>query len=253
MLKEERRLEIARLLAENKVVRVADLSARFQVTTTTIRRDLQKLTQEGRLKRTYGGATALELEHVRNFQEAKAVPLLEVKRRIGRAAAALVGEGDTISLQAGSTTLQVARSLKGRRGITVLTNDLDIAWELAQSSGITVNLTGGILREGSRILVGPLAEQTVAQVHVDKAILGVTAVSLQEGLTNLDLLDAQIKKAMIQAADEVIVVADHTKFGKVHFARVASLSAIQKLVADDGIAPADLAALRARGIEVIVC
>jgi len=252
MLGSERRLEIIRLLEERKAVKVSDLSQMFNVSEATIRRDLGKLAQQGLLRKTYGGAIIRE---GRSWEplEAGPDPFLEAKRRIGRAAAELVKDGDTISLQAGSTTLQVARCLTDRNNLTVLTNDIDIAHELSKSPGIRVNLSGGILREGTRILVGPLAEQTISQFHVDKAILGVSAISLTEGLTNVDLLDAYIKIAMMKGADEVIVVADHSKLGKVHFAKVAPITAIDKLVMDDGISPEEIEAFEAQGVEVIIC
>jgi len=253
MLGIERRSEIIRLLEEKKAVKVSDLSQLFNVSETTIRRDLGKLAQQGLLRKTYGGAITEEGSRSWGTLEAGPDPLLEEKRRIGRTVAGLIKDGDTISLQAGSTTLQVARCLARRNNLTVLTNDIDIAQELSKSPGIRVNLSGGILREGTRILVGPLAEQVISQFHVDKAILGISAISLTEGLTNVDLLDAQIKTAMIKGADEVIVVADHSKLGKVHFAKVAPITTIHKLVMDNGISPEDIKAFEAKGVEVIVC
>jgi DeoR family fructose operon transcriptional repressor len=253
MLGTERRSEIIRLLEENRVVKVSDLSQMFSVSEATIRRDLGKLARQGLLRKTYGGATVKDGSRSWGTLEAGPDLFLEEKRRIGRAAAELIEDGDTISLQAGSTTLQVAQCLTRRNSLTVLTNDIDIAHELSKSPGIRVNLSGGILREGTRILVGPLAEQAISQFHVDKAILGVSAISLTEGLTNVDLLDAQIKTAMIRGADEVIVVADHSKLGKVHFAKVAPITAIHKLVMDDGISPDDIEAFEANRVEVIVC
>lgn len=253
MLGSERRAEIIGLLEEKKFVKVSDLSQTFNVSKATIRRDLGKLAQQGLLRKTYGGAVVKEGSRSWGTLEADSDPFLEEKRRIGGAAAELIEDGDTISLQAGSTTLQVARCLTGRNSLTVLTNDIDIAHELSKSPGIRMNLSGGILREGTRILVGPLAEQSISQFHVDKAILGVSAISLTQGLTNVDLLDAQIKTAMMKGADELIVVADHSKLGQVHFAKVAPITAIDKLVMDDGISPEDIEAFEAQGVEVIVC
>lgn len=253
MLGSERRLEIIRLLEEKKAVKVSDLSPMFSVSEATIRRDLGKLAQQGLLRKTYGGAIVKDGSRSWGTLEADPDSFLEEKRRIGRAAADLIEDEDTISLDAGSTTLQVAQCLTGRISLTVLTNDIDIARELSKSPGIRVNMSGGILREGTRILVGPLAEQAISQFHVDKAILGISAISLTEGLTNVDLLDAQIKMAMMKGADEVIVVADHSKLGKVHFAKVAPIAAIHKLVMDDGISPEDVEAFESKGVEVIVC
>jgi len=253
MLGSERRSEIIRLLEEKKTLKVSDLSQMFSVSEATIRRDLGKLAQQGLLRKTYGGATVKDGSRSWGTLEAGPDLFLEAKRRIGRATAELIEDEGTISLDAGATTLQVAQCLTGRNNLTVLTNDMDIAHELSKSPGIRVNLSGGILREGTRILVGPLAEQSISQFHVDKAILGVSALSLTEGLTNVDLLDAQIKIAMIKGADEVIVVADHSKLGKVHFAKVAPIAVIHKLVMDDGISSEDVEAFEAKGVEMIVC
>lgn len=252
MLGTERRQQILQLLEDKGVISVPDLSARFGVSESTIRRDLQKLAQEGLLQRTHGGAISASEERAWDALEAKNDPHLELKRRIGRAAARLINPGDTICLQAGSTTLQVARHLKGKEDLTVITNDIYVGRELARYPGITVHLSGGTLRKDSRVLVGPLAEQTMSQFHVDKAFLGITAISLTEGLSNSDLLDAQIKVAMIRVAREVIVVADHHKLGRVHFAHVAPITAIHKLVTDDGISPEDVRALEEIGVEVII-
>ena len=253
MLGSERRSEIISLLEERRAIKVSDLSQMFGVSEATIRRDLGKLAQQGLLRKTYGGAIVKDGSRSWGTLEAGPDSFLEAKRRIGRATAELIEDEGTISLDAGSTTLQVAQCLTGRNNLTVLTNDIDIAHELSRSPGVRVNLSGGILREGTRILVGPLAEQSISQCHVDKAILGVSAISLTEGPTNVDLLDAQIKIAMIKGADEVIVVADHSKLGKAHFARVAPIAAIHKLVMDDGISPEDVEAFESKGVEVIVC
>ena len=149
MLGSERRLEIIRLVEEKRAVKVSDLSQVFGVSEATIRRDLGKLAQQGLLRKTYGGAVVQEGGRSWGTSEAGPDPFLEAKRRIGRATAELIEDGDTICLQAGSTTLEVARCLMGRNSLTVLTNDMDIAHELSKSPGIRVNLSGGILREGA--------------------------------------------------------------------------------------------------------
>ena len=252
MLGSERRLEIVRLLEEAKVVRVSDLSTLFNVSETTVRRDLQQLAQQGLLQKTYGGAMVADSDRAWNALEVRDDPFLKVKQRIGRRAAQLIHPGDTICLQAGSTTLQVARNIREKSDLVVITNDIYVARELAKAPGITVHLSGGMLHKSLRYLVGHLAKQTMSQFHVDKAFLGITAISLTEGLSNADLLDAQVKIAMISVAKEVIVVADHRKLGQVHFAPVAPITAVHTLVIDDGISPEEVIAFEEKGIEVII-
>lgn len=177
---------------------------------------------------------------------------LEVKQRIGKAAAGLVNDGETLILDAGTTTLEVARALRGRSGLHVLTLSLHIASLLANDPAITLMLCGGIVRPGERSLTGALARQAFADLSFDTLFLTVGGISLQTGATEYNLNDAAVKRAAFASARRRIAVADGSKLGKTAFARICALADLDILVTDAS-APADIVdGIRQVGIDVIV-
>jgi len=253
MLASERQNRILEILRRDKAVEVSELSKAFDVSEMTIRRDLLKLEQAGLLKRTFGGAVvapnffALQL----SFAEKEAV-YAEEKRGIGLAAARLIRDGETIAFGAGTTTFQVVRHIGEVEHLTVVTNAINIAMELANRPNIKLLVTGGSLRERSFALVGPFGEAMLGQIHINKFFLGVTGISIEHGVTTLDLLEASMYKAMMKAAGEVIVVADHSKFGSITLAPIAGIGEVKNIVTDTGIPPEYLQELGERGVEVTV-
>ncbi|SER22991.1 DeoR/GlpR family DNA-binding transcription regulator [Microlunatus flavus] len=229
-------------------VDVADLAGRLGVSGATVRRDLQTLSRNQLLVRTHGGAVSQQTD-AEVPARVKAVLRQPEKRRIARAADRLVGEGAVLGITGGSTTLELARVLVGRRGLTVVTNSLDVASELAGNAGIRLVMIGGIVRR-SRELVGPAAETMLANYHLDLAFIGVDGLSA-EGCTTYDEMEATTDAAFLQQARRRIVVADSSKIGKVTFARISPLAGITDLVTDRG-APADaLEPIRQAGVAVI--
>jgi DeoR/GlpR family transcriptional regulator of sugar metabolism len=176
----------------------------------------------------------------------------DLKRVIGCAGARFVSDGDTIILDAGTTTTYLARAMRGRRDVTVITNSLPVLTELTDLPGITLVATGGVLRNESRALVGPGAEATLNDLRVDKAFIAGTGLSIDFGLSNTNIPEAGVKQAMLRAAREVILLADHTKIGTESLVKIAPLESIHRLITDTGISPHDRAALTQRGIEVTV-
>lgn len=253
MFAEERRDAIARLLREEGRLTVQALAERFQVSPATIRNDLRYLEQIGAAKRTHGGALSAEVTaRVPDFEHRRTL-YPEEKRRIGAAAASLVEDGETIMIDSGTTTIEVARHLTRKRHLTVITNAFNIAAELlANAPGVDVVCTGGMIRRDTLSMRGSAAESVLAQVKASKAILGVTALSLKFGLTTDAEPTAAIKKAMIRASQQVIVVTDSSKIGKVAFAPVADLQAIDILVTDSGMSADQKRAFETHGIRVIV-
>lgn len=251
MLGAVRRERLLDELLRHGTVGVSALSDDLQVSEATIRRDLEALEREGLLRRTHGGAILLDAATQELSVRQKATLLSEEKRRIGAAAAALLEDGDTIALSGGTTTLQVARSIRHGTNLTVVTNAVNVVLELAKRPGITVVSTGGRLRPNTLELVGPLAEQTLREIFVDKAIIGVNGLTPEEGLTTHDELEAVISRIMIRAARRVIVVADHTKLRRVAFARMGEIDQAQTLITDAAADPEALAALRRAGVEVV--
>lgn len=175
-----------------------------------------------------------------------------LKRIVGCAAARLVSDGDTIILDGGTTTLYMARALRGRRDITVITNSVPVLAELSGESGITLLSTGGAVRTESRVLAGPSAEATFRTLRADKAFIGGAGLSLDFGLSDTSVQEAGVKQVMLSAARETILLADHTKIGAEALVRIAPIESVHRLVTDAGISSYDRTALVRRGIEVIV-
>lgn len=251
LLKEERiRLTLEALRKQGKVT-VPELSSTFGVSEITVRRDLNELAEQGLVQRTHGGAvspmdTLPEPPVIQRMQENR--PL---KIRIARAAAQLVDDGDTIFLSSGSTTTYVARQLVDRRNLTVVTNSISVATELAIAEHITVVVLGGMLRSSELSMVGHITEQALKEVRIDKVILGMRAISPEGGLTNDYLPEVMTDRAILQVASEIYLVADHTKLGKTASAFVAPMDRIAKLVTNYEADPDLLEDIRQMGIEVI--
>jgi DeoR/GlpR family transcriptional regulator of sugar metabolism len=252
MLVEERFRYILNLIESIGSVNNAELVAQFGVSEMTIRRDLRELENAGHLRRVRGGAVsargrAYEPPFVLRVDEEA-----DAKIRIGRQAAALIGDGATVALDVGTTTLQIARHIAGRSNLTVLTPSLRIASLLSEQPHIRTIISGGIIRAGELSLVGELAEQACASYFVDKLFLGVGGISVEAGLTEYNIEDVRVKRAMLRSAKEVIVVADASKFNQVAFGAIAPLSAVNRLVTDQSL-PRPLAqACAEHRIEVII-
>jgi DeoR/GlpR family transcriptional regulator of sugar metabolism len=248
----ERRQRIIERIETEGSIAVADLSRRFAVSEMTIRRDLRALENEGLLRRVYGGAISARGRGYEPPYLVRAAKQGGDKQRIGQRAAELVYDGDSIALDVGTTTLEVARHLKGKQNLTIITASLPIANELVNHPGIRLIITGGILRDGELSMVGHLAERSLRDVHVDKAFVGIGGISLEAGLTEFNLEDALVKRAMIACAAECIVVADSSKFGCTAFAAVAPFSQVRTIVTDVGLGDEMVARLRAANIELIL-
>lgn len=252
MLAAERRFKIIRLVQKQKVVTTKELAKLFNTSGMTIRRDLEKLSQDGLLLKTHGGVVANEMATLGPSFAEKEITYLEEKRRIGLVAGEMIERGDIIALNAGTSTFQVAKNIKKNMDLTVITNAINIGMELAKRDDIKLILTGGTLRERSFALVGTLAEKALSSVRVNKVFLGVNGVAVEHGITTADLLEASIDKVMIEIAKKVIVVADHSKIGNVSLAPIVPLSDIDKVITDSGISKADRETLEKSGVEVII-
>ncbi|VBB07543.1 lacr bacterial regulatory protein hth signature [Lucifera butyrica] len=233
MFAEERKNQIQQMVKSGTPVKVNELSLLFQVSESTIRRDLQELEDTGLLQRTHGGAISLKPSFELSFQE-KEVRQLEEKRKIAQAAARLVEEGESILLDAGTTTLEIARLLQGK-DITVATNSMDVAQIFLDDNRVEVLLLGGTWRKTTRSLVGYVTNETLQRVHFHKVFLAANAVDLSFGVTTPNLNEAETKRHMIKAADQVILVVDHTKFGQKDLSRICRLDEVDLILTDDGL------------------
>jgi DeoR family fructose operon transcriptional repressor len=232
MFSEQRQQRILEILRTEQFVRVSELSRVLNSSVASIRRDLQALEAASLLRRTHGGAanhlmTGFELSLAQKedrFESEKAA--------IALLAASLVEDGETVMLDAGSTTLQIAKQLK-HRNIKIVTNAVNIAQELS-SSHAEVIVTGGMLRLNTLAMVGPIAVATLAGLYVDKLFLATTGLDLKRGLTSPNVTEAHTKRAMLDSAAEVILVTDHSKIGRIAFTQVCSLERINCLITDAG-------------------
>lgn len=248
-----KRLEvISQLLSEHGSVDAAKLSERFGVTPKTIRKDLDKLEGMGLLDRVHGGAVLRRSgNNVFPIEQRKRQNLSE-KQRIGAAALDYVQEGDSIIVDGGTTTMELARLL-GDKKILAITDDLKIALELMNKPNVDLFVTGGRLRrEGAYTLLGRDAERVLEKYKAKKVFLGTTALDLATGLSVLNSEEAEIKRAMVEAAQEVICLVDYSKFHHVAFAPFCPIEKIHILITDSRIPPEEREALQQRGIEVQV-
>jgi DeoR family transcriptional regulator of aga operon len=250
MLNEERRRAILEMINRDGRGIVKELSHHFKASHVTIRKDLEILHNQGLIHRTHGGALPLQTGALLDFslQEKEKLHRKE-KERIGLAAAALVTEGESVLLDSGTTTTVVAHALRDRKQLTIITNAVNIAAELAGAS-IEVILTGGILREKSFSLVGPLAEETLRSLSADILFLGVDGIDVHFGLTTPNLLEARVNRVMVEIARRTVVVCDSSKFGRRSLSLIAPMSKIHQVVTDNRIPKSDMKALEDSGIEV---
>mgnify|MGYP000877726338 FL=1 len=254
MFVEERQQRILeRLRAQGKVT-VEELAGQFGVSAPTVRADLAALEARRLLRRTHGGALPLETSLYEPPFAERAVACHEEKRRIGEAAAARIRPGETVLLDAGTTTHEVAVALKegGTQGVTVVTNNLPAALLLMDSPGIEVIVIGGQAQPRRRATLGPLAVDFLKPLRADRLFLGVSGVDPRAGLTAVDFDAVQVKRAMREHAAEVVVVADVAKIGQAAFAHIAPLSACDLLLTDAGLSDEDATALRDAGLPAIL-
>ncbi len=234
LLPAARRQRVFELVLARHTVAVTELAELFAVSPMTIRRDLQALEEQGLVEAVHGGArSSLQSPFELSFAQRELVDS-DAKRAIGRLAASLVADGETVALDASTTTLQVARNLVGRRKVTVVTNGIKAAAELGHRPGIDVIVTGGQLHQTAS-LVGPFARATIEQLRVDWLFFSVTGITDGLALTGPSEFDAEMKAAMMGIARRIVLVADSTKFGRDSYVRVAPLAAVHDVVSDDDL------------------
>lgn len=244
----QRQAAILELLTRRGFVSVSQLRQELGFSVATLRRDLDRLQHAGQLRRTHGGAV---LDGSREVPFAlKVGTMVEAKERIAEVAAGMVQDGEAIGFTGGTTTQQVARSLAQRHRLTVVTNALTVAMELARSD-VRIIVTGGELRGQTFELVGPLAEPVLAQIHLDLVFVGVDGLSVTGGLTTPNPTEARINRVLIERATRVVVVTDHTKLGRNTFSQIAPIDIVDVLITDVGADPLQIETLKQNGVHVI--
>ena len=232
-------------------ISVPDLAAMFGVSLATVRRDLQLLEEQRLLERTHGGAVAVGVAHELPVRYRTGQQSAQ-KREIARVAVSRVPLGAVVGLTGGSTTTEVARQLAVRESLSVVTNALNIAAELALRPKFKVVVPGGVARPQSYELVGLWSDQALRVLNIGVAIVGVDGVDADGGITTHDEVEAQTNAALLSRARRVIVVADSSKFGRVHLARIAGLDEIDEIITDSQADPAEVERLRAAGVTVTI-
>ena len=248
-----RRKKILQLLSDTGQVLVDSLSKEFQVSEVTIRNDLDQLEKKNMLIRARGGAIKFETsvgldqrladKHRINYHE---------KARIGKRAALLVNEADTIIIDSGSTTAEMVKNLPDFQDLTVINNALNIANQLISKSNINMIIPGGYLRKNMLSLVGPQSEKSLRNFNVDKAFLGVDGFDTKNGIFTPSVEEARLNEIMIEVSKEVILLADSSKFKRRSFAFICAINEIDKVITDDKISEDDKKRLLDAGVEVII-
>lgn len=251
MFGEERKKEILDILNLKGNVKVSELSKHYNVSEVTIRKDLQELEEAGLIERVHGGAVVPQKAKYEPTFTEKTDKYIDEKIAIGKAAASLIKEGDTIALDAGTTTLQLAKNIS-HENLTVITNSLDIAEELADRKNMEVIVIGGSLRCETRALVGPVSNMALENFNVDKAFIGVNGISIKKGATTPDVTEAHTKKALIECSKETIILCDHSKFDFVSFSKIVDMNEIDCIVTDDGAEEDTIKAFSEKGFKIII-
>ena len=248
----ERQRQILSLLERQGRLSVAEIVQQFSISEATARRDLESLALQGKAQRVHGGVISVE-------QAPPELPIMErekeqsdEKGRIGRAAASLVADKETVFLGSGTTVLEVARNLRDRKHLTVITNSLAVLNILAGLKEITVISLGGMLRESELSFIGHIAEQALSEVRVDKVFMGTRGLSLEHGLTNDYLQETLTDRAILKIGREVVIVADYSKINRVSTALLAPLSTMHTFVTDTKADKKFIQALKKQGIQVVI-
>ena len=249
MHKSARLSAILEQLATGNAVDVGGLAKELAASPATIRRDLATLERQRLLERTHGGAVAHAVSYELPLRY-KGVRFAEEKRRIAAAAADRVTEGMAVGLTGGTTATEVARALAGRPRLTIVTNALNIAFELGVRPNIKLIVTGGLARSQTYELSGPIAEASLAGLTLDVAFIGVDGVDAKAGCTTHEEVEAHTNQVMIRHAQRAVLVADSSKIGQVTFARICPVQDVDELITDQGADPAAVQAFREIGMQV---
>jgi DeoR/GlpR family transcriptional regulator of sugar metabolism len=248
----DRQNQILQLIENQQRLSVVDICVQFAVSEATARRDLDVLAEKRKVQRVHGGAIALTQVPPEQPMLKRQDEQAPEKVRIGQAAAGLLQDGETIFLGSGTTVLEAARALRSRANLTVITNSLPVINVLAGAEGITLVCLGGMLRESELSFIGHITEQALTEVRADKALIGTRAISLEHGLTHEYFPETMTDRAILKSAQEVLILADHTKFGRAATVLLAPLERIHTIVTDGATDRKFIQAVQERGLRVIV-
>jgi DeoR family transcriptional regulator of aga operon len=252
IMADERRSIIMQIVGSAGRVRVQDLARRFSTSSVTIRNDLNELQKRGLLLRSHGGAIKPDSREYESPFQDRIQAHIEEKRRIGVLAASLIHDGETIILDSGTTTEEIARQIKNRNRLQVITNGVNIANELLGSRGVQTVILGGTLRNDSASIVGRSTEEMLSQFSADKLLMGGAGCDPEFGVSGANLEEAMVNKAMLTIAREVILVADSSKFDKRSMSRIASFAEIHTVISDTAMPAEVQEKIRAFGCNLLL-
>ena len=247
-----RQTQVLELLETEERVVVADLARRFGVSDMTVRRDLEALEQNGAINRVHGGAVRAQSRSFEPLFSARVARRTDAKQRIAQAAVAMLSKGETVILDGGTTTLEIARELRGHHELRVLAMSMHVANVLVDQPQITLMVCGGVVRQGEQSLIGALAERAFADFSFDTYFLSAGGIDFDMGVTEYNPEDAAVKRAAFANARRRIAVADGSKIGTTAFARVCAIDDLDMIITDSSAAESRLEEFRSAGIEVLV-
>ncbi|REE67318.1 DeoR family transcriptional regulator [Paenibacillus taihuensis] len=250
-MQNDRQDEIIKRIKAKKSVRIGELTKSLNVTRETIRRDLYELEKLGIVKKVHGGAVLNRTCEEPPYAQ-RSVSRIEAKRAIAVCAADLVEDGDTLFIDLGTTALLFAGAIKHKQNITVITNSLPAAIELATSASVKIILCGGELRQGDLSLSGPIAVKTLDTFHVDKTFIGAGGITLAHGITDYHVGEADIRRQMIDRSKETIVLADYSKFNVTVFTQVCELANVRTIVTDDSMPAEEVRFYSEHGVNIMI-
>jgi DeoR/GlpR family transcriptional regulator of sugar metabolism len=248
----ERQEQLLRFLQEKQRITIDEVCEKFDISRATARRDLDFLAEQDKLERIRGGAVLRRRVSPESPVVLRMTQLAEEKKRIGQAASRLVRDGETIFLGSGTTVLEVAKHLHSHKGLTILTNSFLILGEFLNSHDVTVVTLGGVMRQNELSFIGHITEKSLSEVRADKVIMGMRSIDPYEGLTSHDLNETTTDRALLNIGREVILVADHSKCGRVSAAFVASIRSIHTLITDTAVSADFVQQMRDQEIRVIL-
>ncbi len=256
MLKEERYQKILEVIGSNGKITVGEIVRLFDISDMTARRDIKTLEQSGLLRHVHGGAISNLGRSYEPPYTVRSAHATEAKKAIGKVAAEMIVDGDSIVLDVGTTTMEIARALINRRNLTIITASIPIANEIISKysldNDIRLILAGGIVRARELSMIGHIAQQTFSEFQVDKAFIGVGGIDIMNGLTEYNLEDALVKKPLLRTARQKIVVAEGEKLGRSVFATIGMITDIDMIITDTTAADDKVRSFKSIGIEVII-
>ena len=252
MTKEERYNLILDTLIKRDQIQVTDLAALLNVSSVTIRKDLTELEKANRLYRSHGKAILIN-PYINNRSVSEKEKLCTVeKHRIGEYAASRISADDSIIIGPGSTTAAFARCIQPRNRLTAITSSLQVADVLAGVSGVEIIMLGGIIRQSSRSVVGRSAEQMLSDFSCSQLFLGVDGIDLEFGITNADMREAELNRAMMRATQKTVVLADSSKFRRRGFSKICGMDEVDLIITDSNIPDRVARRMEELGIEYVV-